>query len=190
MPAAGKIIIPICVAWILAVIAFDWWQTNVIKLAIMPVSAAYLISCLASFFGVFCWWRQWRFRSLVPMGICFATMILARTFSPSLMDAGFARVLPRYTAVVQEIESGQIVVSNAPTRVTLPASDATLAYTVWADRSTNGDLTVTFFVGGSFPVKHWGYLYRSSGQNPPPDWWIKNDWMGRRLADKWFYIFD
>ena len=118
------------------------------------------------------------------------TMVVTRTVSPRLMDAGFARVMPRYTALIQQMESGQIVVSNTPTRVVLSGPDAELAYVVLADRTTNGILTVTFFVGGSFPVKHWGYLYRSSGEDPPDDWWIKNDWIGRRLNNKWFYIFD
>jgi hypothetical protein len=106
------------------------------------------------------------------------------------MDAGFVRIMPRYATVVQQMETGQIVVLNTPTRVVLSGKEAELAYAVWADKATNGTLTVTFFVGGGFPVKHWGYLYRSSGENPPEEWWIKSYWMGRRLNDKWFYIFD
>ena len=105
------------------------------------------------------------------------------------MEVGFTRVMPRYAALVQKMEAGQIVVSNTPTRVVLSAKDADLAYAVWAAKSTNGILTVTFVVGGSFPVKHWGYLYCSSGE-VPPGWWEDNDWMGMPLHDKWFYIFD
>ncbi len=190
MPLIGKIVAPICVVWFLAVAAFAWWQSNLIKLLTMPVTAAYFGSWIASIVCIFVCWRRWHVRALIPLAICIATAAVTRMVSPRLEDAGFVRVMPRYAALVQQMEAGQIVVSNTPTRVALSAKDADLAYAVWADKTTNGILTVTFFVGGSFPVKHWGYLYCSSGEDPSPEWWIKNEWMGRRLNDKWFYIFD
>ena len=190
MPPIGKIVTPICALLVLAVFAFDWCQFNVIKLLTTPVSVAYFGAWIASIVCVFAGWRHWHFRAFIPVAICMATMVVTRSVSPRLMSAGFARVMPRYTALIQQMESGQIVVSNTPTRVVLSGPNAGLASVVWADRTTSGILTVTFFVGGSFPVKHWGYLYRSSGEDPPNDWWIKNAWMGRRLNDKWFYIFD
>ena len=190
MPVLGKIVASVCLIWFLAVAAFDWWQSNLIKILTMPLSAAYLYSWIASIVCVFACWRRWHIRALVPLAICIATAIVSRTVSHPLMEAGFARILPRYATLVQQMETGQIVVSNTPTRVVLSGKEAELAYAVWADKATNGILTVTFFVGGGFPVKHWGYLYRSSGENPPQAWWIESDWMGRRLNDKWFYIFD
>ncbi|MEI9865475.1 MAG: hypothetical protein WDN00_13190 [Limisphaerales bacterium] len=190
MPPTGKIVAAICIVWFLGIAAFDWWQSNLIKLLTMPVSVAYFGAWIASIVCVFIGWRRWRFRAFIPVAVCMATLVVTNSVSPRLMDAGFARVMPRYTALIQQMDGGQMVVSNISTRVVLSGLDAELAYVVWADRETNGVLTATFFVGGGFPVKHWGYLYRSSGENPPRDWWIKNDWMGRRLNDKWFYIFD
>jgi len=190
MPLTGKIVAPICVVWILAVAAFDWWQSNLIKLLTIPVSVAFLFSWIAGIVCIFACWRHWHIRALIPLAICIATVGITGTISPWLMNAGFTRVMPRYVALVQQMEAGQIVVSDTPTRLVLSGKDADLAYVVWADRATNRILTVEFFVGGGFLVKHWGYLYRSSGENPPPEWWVKNDWMGRRLNDKWFYIFD
>jgi hypothetical protein len=171
--------------------AFDWWQSNLIKIALtLPATAAYSVSWVASIVCVFARWRRWRFRAFIPLALCIITAIVPGMISHRLMDAGFVRIMPRYSALVQQMETGQIVVSNTPTRVVLSANDVGLAYLVWADKTTNGVLTVTFFVGGGFPNEHWGYLYRSSGENPPQEWWIENDWMGRRLNDKWFYIFD
>ena len=156
MPLIGKIVAPICVVWFLAIAAFDWWQSNLIKLLTMPVSAAYWGSWIAGIVCIFVCWRRWHIRALIPLAICVATVGVTRMVSPRLMDAGFARVMPRYAALVQQMEAGQIVVSNTPTRVVLSAKDADLAYAVWANKTTNRILTVTFFVGGSFPVKHWG----------------------------------
>ena len=155
----------------------------------MPVNAAYMGAWIASIVCTFFCWRRWRFRALIPLAVCIATDVVTRTVSHPLLEAGFERVMPRYTEIIQQMEVGQILVANTPKRVVLSGKQAELAYAVWADKATNGILTVTFIVGGGFPVKHWVYLYRSSGENPPEAWWIENEWMGRRLSDKWFYIF-
>jgi hypothetical protein len=189
MPLIANIVAAICVAWFLATAAFDWWQTNLIKLFMLPEFVAYLGSWIASIVCIFVCWRRWHVRALIPLAVCIATAGIIRTVSPRLEQAGFERVKPRYAALVQQMEASQIVVSNTPTRVDLSAKDADLAYGVWAEKTTNGVLTVTFFVGGILDY-HWGYLYCSSGEAPPREWWIKNDWSGRRLTDKWFYIFD
>lgn len=190
MPPNGKIVAVVCTVWVIAGAAFDLWQRNAIKLLMLPLNLAYFGLCLGSVVCVFTYFRRWRIRAFIPLAFCIGAALITGTTSPWLMKAGFSRIMPRYAAVVQQIEAGQIVVSNTPVQVALKSNDAELSYAVWADRATNGILSVTFYVGGSFPVKHWGYLYRSPGDDPQPEWWRKNGWMGTRLNNNWFYIFD
>src|ERR1022692_4699660 len=101
MPLIGKIVAPICVVWFLAVAAFHWWQTNLIKLLTMPVSAAYMGAWIASIVCIFVCWRRWRFRAFIPLALCIATAEVTGIVSHRLMDAGFVHIMPRYAALVQ-----------------------------------------------------------------------------------------
>ena len=97
----------------------------------------------------------------------------------------FARSLWRYQNIVDQTKSGAIKLQND--RIELPSQDRDLAYRVWVDKKKNV-WTITFLVGGGFPVKHRGYIYKSD------DKWTNADWRNwssyKRRAPYWFEASD
>ncbi|MEI7730465.1 MAG: hypothetical protein WCO56_12890 [Verrucomicrobiota bacterium] len=154
----------------------------------IPANIAYAAALITSFVWAFVRWRRFRFWSFIPLAICLTAEFLNGIITPRLLVAGFERVAPRYATIIQRIEAGDIAVQTEPMRLNLLPAEAELASATWAEKGTNGVLTVTFFVGGSFPVRHWGYLYSSSGEIKPgsraDEIWPKR----KKLRDKWFWI--
>jgi hypothetical protein len=102
-----------------------------------------------------------------------------------LRDVDFHyRRLPRYQAIVDRIQQGEIVVSEDPTSLTI---DKDLANVGFARRTTTGILRVEFFWGGAFPVKHTAYIYTSTGGSSDGAW---NRWRYRALGGNWFAASD
>ena len=102
----------------------------------------------------------------------------------------FVRSLPSYEAIVQQMESGRILVSTNFNPVPQAVPLAPLTYVVLAQRDTNGVLAVAFMTESGFPVMHSGYLYVSSGIIEPGStedslWPIRKEERPR-----WFFISD
>jgi len=118
---------------------------------------------------------------LVPFSL-FAAGFLGRHIGDYL----FYRDLPRMKKVVALIQDGSIPVTKG--RIKLPSQFQDLAYSTQARKDEKGVLTVIFFVGGGFPVKHQCYLYRSNGVLTND---IKKDWpSGFRREKQWFEVHD
>jgi len=75
--------------------------------------------------------------------------------------------------------------------MTLPEADRDLAYGVHRHEH-DGIVTIEFFYGGGFPVKHSVYLHRSAGaveRNEPLE--MRCRWAHvKRLNERWYYVGD
>jgi hypothetical protein len=86
------------------------------------------------------------------------------------------------------MNDGAIQVPEALALVSLPGQYQHLAKAVLAERA-GGVLTVEFIVGGGFPTKHSGYLYRSSG--PLEGWALAKRWPRQSHIDQhWYRVSD
>ena len=93
------------------------------------------------------------------------------------------RLRPAYEVLVARIERGEIPMQDVPMRTVIAEDMQGLAYAVHAWRDETGILTVEFFWGRGFPVKHTAFVYRSSGAwSDDPRLW----WRGTHLIDNWF----
>lgn len=113
-------------------------------------------------------------------------LVLAGVLGGHIRNYLFYRDLPRMKEVVALIQNGSIPVTGG--RIDLPSKYKSLAYGTHAYRDAKGALTVLFFVGGGFPVKHQCYLYCSDGIITPE---IRRDWpSGTRKEKQWFEVSD
>jgi hypothetical protein len=83
---------------------------------------------------------------------------------PVIKDLIFNRNLPKYEKIVSMINRSEIDVDTSRKRIELPSDYKALAYATFGERDNKGVLTIEFFTGAGFPVKHSGYIYRSDGQ--------------------------
>lgn len=143
--------------------------------------------CLIVFISLF--FKQnkpYRIKMIVALLLAPACLFCAGFWGRQIGDYLFARDLPRLKQAVRLIESGAVPIKKG--RLELPEQYRDLAYSVHARRDNLGVLTVTFFVGGGFPVKHQCYLYRANGVLTNA---IKEDWpSGFRREKQWFEVHD
>jgi hypothetical protein len=134
-------------------------------------------------------WRQRRWRSLIPLALwviaLFASGVLIRGVDRLLFLWSF----PSYQRIVQEIEEGKVpVYPEVDNSLLEPENKARFAYLVFAEKDTEGILTVEFITESGFPAKHSGYLYVSSG-NIEPGSRMDSRWPIReKVKDNWFWV--
>lgn len=157
------------------------------QLLLMLSLPTLLIAWLAVLVGLFsARGKQHRLKYLQVLLLAPTSLVLAVFIGGHTRDYLFYRDLPRMKEVVALIQSGSIPL--APGRINLPDKYKSLAYGTHAGRDEQGALTVTFFVGGGFPVKHHCYLYRSDGVMTPE---VRRNWTsGFRREKQWFEVSD
>lgn len=141
--------------------------------------------------------RSWRWdgcgvRSLLPVGVCLAALVLlvpAVAAGRLIRNVRFTINRPSYEAVVRMLGDDKIAIGSQPTPFELPREYASLAYTAYAEKDSNGLLSVVFYYGVGFPVKHAAYLYRSRGTFE--EWDRARDWARwTRIDEHWYRISD
>jgi hypothetical protein len=154
-----------------------------LTLSALLLAGSWIIVFIISFFprNRLHWKKSISVLLLTPLSLFFA-LFLGRHISDYL----FYRDLPRMKEVVALIQNGRIPISDG--KVIMPAKYQSLSYGTHAYRDADGTYTVTFFVGGCFPVKHLCYLYRSDNIITPD---IRRDWpSGFRREKCWFEVWD
>ena len=137
---------------------------------------------------VFTYWGRERWRGVAPLLACVLVVMLAPEVGAAIRGALFRRSLPGYESLIRQLESGAIPVTTELRQVW--QAEGVSAYSVMAQRGTNGVLMVEFLTGAGFPVKHSGYLYTSSGSIEPGSR-IDSRWPKRRtLSPLWYRISD
>lgn len=146
-----------------------------------------LVACLAVLVNLFSTrHKQHRLKSAGVLLAAPLSLVLAVFLGGHIRNYLFYRDLPRLKEVVALIQSGSMPLAHG--RISLPAKYESLTYATHGNRDATGALTVTFFVGGGFPVKHHCYLYRSDGVLTPA---IRRSWpSGTRKEKQWFEVSD
>jgi hypothetical protein len=190
MSPLDKFVVRVAVIWCVGSTVFFSHRTNLTQLLTLPLALCFLAAVIISIVCAFSEWRQRRWISLLPFGTCVLSVVVCGAIVRPIRQAIFVWSLPSYEGVVQQMESGSIPVSATLSRVPQAESKARLTYGVFAQKGTNGVLTVEFLTECGFPVKHSGYLYCSSGvialgSDADSRWPIRHE-----EKPKWFYVSD
>lgn len=130
-------------------------------------------------------WKRYRFKSFLPFcvgSLCLAMSVPSVISGHLLRDHLFRCRLPQYEAVLRMMMDGSIEVREQLGRIELPSKYSNLALMTLAQKDDNDILTAEFIIGGGFPVKHSGYLYRSDGE--------LQKWEHAARWPRWFKIDD
>ncbi len=160
MSRITKITLAVAGLWFLVFAAFAAHPSPVTQLFSMLLTLGLLVFGFICSVRVFTHWQRERWRTLVPVGVSVLVVVFAPVVGAAIRHFTFQRALPNYEALIKQMEAGSVPVSSELRRIS--QAEGSLAYTVLAQRGTNGVLTVEFLTGGGFPVKHSGYLYCSS----------------------------
>lgn len=160
MSRLDKFTVIVACLWFLAATTFFAHPHVATQLLTMLLTPALLGFGLANLVLVLRRWFQMHLRNVIPFGVCALTMVLAPFVGTEIRQHLFRSALPKFESVIQQLESGKIPVTVEFNRV-LQSEDG-IGYSVSALR-TNDVLYVEFLAGGSFLLKHSGYLYTSSG---------------------------
>lgn len=130
--------------------------------------------------------RRFRGWMLCTLGAIPLLILLVRTMMPFVSDQLFIRDLPGLNRVVGKIEKGTLRRCEYP--MPLIDDDIAVAKAYRVEPRADGVLTISFFIGGCFPVKHLGYVYTADGKIPDD---LKHYWPhGFRRGPKWFQVWD
>lgn len=187
MSRKGRFVVTIAVFWCVATTVLAAHRTTLFIL-ILPLTLVFLGAGVLSLFCVLAEWEDRRWRSLLPLMVFVAAIFVSGIMTQLARKIIFSWAFPSYEKVVQRMESGEITVSRDFEKVPAAEPAARLAYRVLAGKDADGVLTVEFFTERSFPARHSGYLYRSSGvsESDPashPRWPV-----ARKVKDKWLYV--
>jgi hypothetical protein len=140
-------------------------------------------------------WKQSRAFAVLPF---LATMILA--VLPLLVARPLAKWwfnifrLQSYEAAASWVNAQTLRVNDpvddpewTPPFIDLPPQYARLARVTEAHRHRDGSSVVVFVYSSAFPVKHFGYMYSSSGAW---DHHLDPRWRGVSIAPNWFAVLD
>ena len=154
----------------------------------------FIALAVANFINIFVRWGESGVKTLMPIGITLATVLLVGASGAIGQRAklhSFDKQLPEFEDAVKMIE-GKIVGE----RIILSGEDIPqeyrhLAKYISGDIDENGTLIVTFVWGFGFPVKHTAYAYISDGELPERDSEFRKDWYHcTRINEKWFKVGD
>lgn len=171
--------------------AFPGGTTQLLGLA---GALGFLLAGIAALFYLTRSWGQSRLLAPLPLVVIVGTAWLSFGAGRPIAKWWFNNVrLKEYEAAVTWVESQPVPVAEptdpewTPPFLELPPHLTSLAYVTEAHRHSDGSLIVTFAYSGAFPVKHFAYLYTSSGAW---DHHLDRRWQGVRLAPKWFGVVD
>ena len=171
-------------------IAFAKTQTFVTQSAGLLGVVGLLLAFIAGVVYAISNWKQLRFWAFLPLLVCLGSCQGSTTIARAARKAQFERDIPRYQAVIAKIEGGAISLPAQGEPIRLSGVEQDLAYSVLAQRDTNGLVTVEFLTGGGFPLKHSGYLYSSSGAIQRGSLFDSRWPLRTEIKPKWFRISD
>ena len=184
MSRSGTYVVIASLIWLMIDEAIAAHRTMGLQFLGMFMSLCFLGVILFSFVRMFTEWRQRSWRAAVPFATCAITVVLFIPLGRLVSRAVFAWALPSYEAIVQQVESGGILVTNE--FVEIPQTEkARLVYEVRGKRDANKVVKIMFFTEEGFPALHSGYLYSSSGEAGSE---IESRWVASKLRDHWFFI--
>jgi hypothetical protein len=190
MSRRGKIAIVFSEVWFVVGTAY-YAHRGILQFIAVPMLLGILVVAVLTFMWVFADWRRYGWRSVLPFLICVFSLVGSFAAALRIREVIFEWPLPSYEALVRQMQTGEILVTNL-NRSYIPGaeSQARLAYSVAAWRDTNGVLTVEIQTEAGFPGMHSGYLFCSAGVIAP-DSVADKRWPGRRqVRPQWFFVSD
>jgi len=186
MSRAGKFVVVASVIWLFANEAIAAHRTTALVFLGMFMSLCFLGVAVFGLVLAISEWRQRRWRAVLPLVACVLAVVVFIPLGRMISRAMFDWALPTYEAVVRQIESGGIPASSEFSELPQAEHQARLAYGVFAQKDSNGVVSVIFFTESGFPALHSGFLYSSSGE---PGEGIESRWPTvEKIRTNWFYI--
>jgi hypothetical protein len=170
-------------SWFVTTIAFIVRPKPGLQFLAMFLSLALIVVGFIGFVTAFTNWGKERWRSFIPLSTCVVVVVVAPDLGRGIRDLMFKWSLPRYEALIQRIESGNISVSKEWQKI--EEAEGLVPYGVVAKRGSNDVLMVEFRFGAGFPVKHSAYVYFSSGAIDHSEYR-----RGYEIRPKWFEVSD
>lgn len=150
----------------------------------------FIIVTFDSFWAIFRW-KKYGIRSILPVVISlviFGSSYLAIILGIKIRDIVFHNQLPRYQKMIALINDGTIINEGVFSFSKVPDEYKNLAFLLKISKDLDGKLTVEFTTDGGFPVKHGGYLYKSTGYLDAQD---KRNWpFLRKVENNWYEFSD
>jgi hypothetical protein len=188
MSRVGKFVVIVAVIYFVGSTMFFVHRTDLSQLLALPLFFCFLGAIIAGIVCVFSDWRKHRWLAFLPIAVCVVSVCVSGMVVGPIRHAIFVQSLPSYEAVVRQIESGSIPVSTNLSPVPQAVPLAHLAYAVFAEKRSDGALTIEFLTEGGFPVKHSGYLYVSSGVIESGSMEDERWPIRQEERPRWFYI--
>ncbi len=151
-------------------VGFAVQQTPGLQFASMLALVGWFFALVLLGLAIACLGSQWnslRYWAMIPLLLCLGSCAGTSSLARAARAAQFERRLPRYEALIAKMESGALPVSAEGKSVALPESDRNLAYSVLAQKDTNG--------GTDGRVPHWRRLSRRA-------FWLSLQLLGYRPA--------
>ena len=191
---AVRFIACVSLLWFIAVTTYYSHRGGWSLLFLFSLSLCFLAAVVLGIACALVNWEQRRWRSIFPLAICglalYSSDLSLRILVPANRRAIFEWSLPSYEAIVHQIDTGIIPVSDTLTRIADVEQKIPLAYAVFAQRDGNDVLIIEFLTEAGFPVKHSGYMYVSSGTVEPGSFEDLRWPIRQNERPNWFYISD
>lgn len=169
---------------------FSVKQTPIMQFITMFMTLGFLVLLIASGIALLSCWKENRFKSFYPLAICAFVVVYIIVAVPAIKDIAFKKSLPKYEKIISMINRGEIEIDISRKRIELPSDYKALAYATFGERDSKGVLTIEFFTGAGFPVKHSGYIYRSDGQlSSSPEVYKRWRYI-KGKSQNWYYFSD
>lgn len=167
-----------CIAFALINAAFAF-QENLLFQLLFAVSLLGLgVAGILSIVHLKRTWSQVRWRALLPGGFYLFVLISSGAAGLSARDAYFRSIIPELENQIQTYE----------TDGEFPETDWK-GYGISPDTLASGDIVVTFWWGGGFPVKHTALVYCATDE--PLEYFRAGGWnKGYALEEDWYVVKD
>jgi hypothetical protein len=190
MTPRGKFVAVLSLVWFVLGTSYYSHRWTLLQFVTAPLFFGVLTVIVLSFVWIFMDWHRVGWLSLLPFFISVLSLVGSFALALRIREQIFEWSLPSYEAVVQQMQSGRILVmtNEYPRSIPEAVPQARMAHSVAACRNTNGVLTVEIITEGGFPVSHSGYLFSSSGAIVPGSAADKFYRARRQVRPQWFYI--
>jgi hypothetical protein len=142
------------------------FPSGLTQLATLLMVVPYLGATLLAMFVLARSWRAPNWRSAIPLACCLAVLPAAVPAGDAARELRFALDLPTYEAIVARRDVQELAPGTRLDPLTLSDSESSGVYLAGAERMADGTLLVEIWNGSGWPVRHFGYLYTSSGTMP------------------------
>lgn len=168
----------ILISWAVISALFAFQENPILQLLLMMLFLGLLFAFTLSIICFFRMWPQGRLRAIIPFCLCLAVLLIPGRLAISARDAYFRSIIPDLESAVEEYK----------TTGEMPETGRK-GYGVTPEITEDGDVFVTFWWGGGFPVRHRVLMYCET--DDPYDYFKDRGWYrGDSLSEQWWVLGD